>query len=107
MPTVRAVEPFAYPVEGGHLVSVTAGELFDSSDPCVKKRPSLFEPVEVTVASRKAATATAVVTETASASPGEHRARTHTPPKTAAIKTAAPKPEPVKPSTTVAKDTTK
>lgn len=75
MPTVRAKEPFAFPGGDGYLQNVAAGSLFDSEDPCVKKRPHLFEAVEVAAARRSAAT------ETASASPGESRFRGKTRPK--------------------------
>lgn len=71
MPTVRAKEPFSYDADG-YSHNVGAGQLFDSEDPCVKKRAHLFEPVEVAVA--RAARAL----ETASAAPGERRSRTTT-----------------------------
>lgn len=70
MSTVRAREPFSFDADG-YSHNVAAGALFDSEDPAVKKRPHLFEPVEVAAARRAAA----VSTETASAAPGERRVR--------------------------------
>lgn len=70
MSTVRAKEPFGYALPSGYLQNVGAGELFDSDDPCVRKRPQFFEPVEA-VTARKAGRAV----ETASAGPGERRTR--------------------------------
>lgn len=68
MAIVRAREPFAYTDNAGTPRIVNTGQLFDSADPCVVKRPNLFEPVEVA-----AARASALSTETATAAPGEAR----------------------------------
>ena len=68
MAIVRAKEPFAYTDAAGLPRVVNPGQLFDSTDPCVVKRPHLFEAVEV-AAARGLATAT----ETATAAPGEAR----------------------------------
>ena len=80
MAIVRAKEPFAYTDTAGVPRVVSPGQLFDSADPCVVKRPGLFETVEV-AAARVAGTAT----ETATAAPGEARSvrprlRKHTEP---------------------------
>lgn len=69
MAIVRAKEPFAYTDAAGIPRVVNPGQLFDRADPCVVKRPHLFEPVEVA-----AARTAAVATETATAAPGETRA---------------------------------
>lgn len=66
MSIVRAMSSFAYTDHHGVPRVVSDGDLFDSGDPCVLKRPKLFAPVE-TVASR--------ATETATAAPGEVRHR--------------------------------
>lgn len=79
MPVVRAKEPFAYTDTNGVPRTVCTGDLFTDSDPCVKKRPHLFEAVEV-AAARGASRAT----ETASAAPGEVRAARSAPRKAAA-----------------------
>jgi hypothetical protein len=68
---VRAKTAFAHPGPDGYPRTVNAGALFDSEDPCVKKYAQLFEPVEVEVSRR----ASARSSETASAAPGERRAR--------------------------------
>lgn len=68
MAIVRATEPFAYTDTAGVPRVVNPGQLFDATDPCVVKRPHLFEPVEVA-----AARAAVVSTETATAAPGEVR----------------------------------
>ncbi|MCH9728387.1 MAG: hypothetical protein K0U84_01665 [Actinomycetia bacterium] len=81
MPVVRAKEPFAYTDTNGVPRTVRTGDLFNDNDPCVRKRPHLFETVEV-AASR--------ATETASAAPGEVRAARSTPRK--AAKAAAKSP---------------
>lgn len=60
---VRAKEAFAYTDHTGTPRVVSPGQLFDSADPCVVKRPNLFESVEVAVTR----------TETATAAPGEVR----------------------------------
>lgn len=70
MAIVRATEPFSYTDDAGVPRIVNPGQLFDAADPCVVKRPNLFESVEVAV-TRNAATAI----ETASAAPGESRTR--------------------------------
>lgn len=67
---VRAKEPFAYTDTAGVPRMVATGQLFAADDPCVRKRPGLFEPVEVAAA--RATTSTA--SETATAAPGEVRA---------------------------------
>lgn len=69
MAIVKATEPFSYVRPDGVLDVVTTERLFDGDDPVVKQRPHLFEPVEV------AAARTSGATETASAAPGEARAR--------------------------------
>lgn len=66
MAIVRAKEPFSYIDGNGVPRVVSPGQLFDDSDPAVAKRGHLFETVEV---------AAARATETASAAPGEVRAR--------------------------------
>ena len=66
MAIVRAVEPFAYTDAAGVPRVVSPGQLFETTDPCVIKRPHLFERVEV---------AAARATETATAAPGETRSR--------------------------------
>lgn len=66
MAIVRAKEPFAYTDSTGVPRIVNPGQLFDANDPCVLKRQSLFEPVEVAVAR---------ASETATAVPGEARSR--------------------------------
>lgn len=70
MSIVRAVEPFAYTDAAGVPRVVKPGDLLDAADPCVVKRPHLFEPVEVA-----AAASSARATETATAAPGETRSR--------------------------------
>lgn len=65
----RAVEAFAFANKGGVPHSVAPGDLMSDEDPNYKGREHLFEPVEV-------ATARQAATETASAAPGERRART-------------------------------
>lgn len=67
MAIVRAKEPFAYTDAAGVPRVVSPGQLFDAADPCVVKRPALFEPVEVAV------TRTTGATETATAAPGDAR----------------------------------
>ena len=67
---VRAKEPFAYTDHSGVPRVVNPGQLFDSTDPCVVKRPHLFEPVDTAVGRTDA-----VVSETATAAPGELRPR--------------------------------
>lgn len=67
MAIVRATEPFSYTDATGVPRIVNTGQLFDSADPCVVKRPNLFERVEV------AAARVAAATETATAAPGEAR----------------------------------
>lgn len=71
---VRAKEPFAYTDGAGVPRMVATGQLFAADDPCVVKRPNLFEPVEV-AAARVTHTSTSTVgaEETASAAPGEVR----------------------------------
>ncbi|WP_293308874.1 hypothetical protein [Mycolicibacterium sp.] len=69
MSIVRAKEPFAFTDSTGTPRVVNPGQLFDSADPCVVKRPNLFEAVEVAAARNTAAT------ETATAAPGEVRQR--------------------------------
>lgn len=70
MGTVRAKEPFSFDANG-YSHNVAAGALYDSDDPCVIKRPHLFEPVEVATARRSASI------ETAMAVPGELRTITN------------------------------
>ncbi|BBU22156.1 hypothetical protein [Mycobacterium xenopi] len=65
MAIVRATKPFTY-WNNGVPRTVRAGDLFDTSDPCVKGRAGLFEPVEV------AAARTASI-EDATAEPGARR----------------------------------
>ena len=77
MAIVRAKEPFSYIDGHGVPRVVSPGQLFDDADPAVAKRGHLFEPVEV---------AAARATETASAAPGEVRARK------SPVKKAAPAP---------------
>lgn len=60
----RAKDAFAYTDDTGVPRVIRAGDLFHGNDPCVTKRPGLFEPAE--------AAATRAV-ETASAAPGELR----------------------------------
>lgn len=67
MAIVRATQPFAFTDTAGVPRVVRAGDLYDETDPNVKGRENLFEPVE-TAASR-----TAAVVETATAAPGEKR----------------------------------
>lgn len=43
---VIAREAFAVGLKGGRVVSVKAGDVFDASDPVVKGREALFEPVD-------------------------------------------------------------
>lgn len=72
MSIVRAKEPFAYTDSTGVPRMVATGQLFAADDPCVRKRPGLFEPVEVAAA--RATTSTVGASETATAAPGEVRA---------------------------------
>lgn len=60
----RAKDAFAYTDDAGVPRVVRAGDLFHGTDPCVAKRPGLFEPAE---------TAATRAVETASAAPGELR----------------------------------
>ncbi|SKI81516.1 Uncharacterised protein [Mycobacteroides abscessus subsp. massiliense] len=66
MAICKAIEPFSYVREDGVLDVVNTERLFDSEDPVVRKRPSLFEAVETVVARTSHS-------ETASAAPGEVR----------------------------------
>jgi hypothetical protein len=80
---VRAKESFAYTDTAGVPRVVTPGQLFDGADPCVVKRPNLFEPVEVAVERRRA------TVEDASAVPGEHRSVSTRKPATKRAEAAA------------------
>jgi len=71
MAIVRAREPFSYIDSTGVPRMIKPDALFDASDPEVVKRAQLFEPVDVAVSR----------TETASAAPGEVRARRSVKPK--------------------------
>jgi len=66
MATLRCKEPFAADVDGIPRV-VPAGTLIDSSDPIVKGRDHLFEPIDVFMSSK------APQVEQATAGPGEKR----------------------------------
>ena len=67
---VRAKEPFSYVDVNGVPVNVSPGDLFDSTNPDVKKRAHLFEAVEVTAERRKRR---ASGVEDATAEPGAKR----------------------------------
>jgi hypothetical protein len=69
MPVLRVVTAFAVLSDPEGRV-YAAGALVDSSDPVVKGREGHFEPVEATIARRRASTV-----ETATAAPGEKRTR--------------------------------
>lgn len=82
----RAKEAFAYTDHNGVPRVVKAGDLFHGNDPCVVKRPSLFEPAEAAVSARS--------TETASAAPGEMRSvRKGAPRKSPGPKMSEPTPD--------------
>jgi hypothetical protein len=66
MAVLRAKEAFAYNDSAGVPRVVRPGDLFDASDPAVKKRGHLFETVEVNVERR-------ATVEAATAAPGERR----------------------------------
>lgn len=87
---VRATEAFTFTSRTTGLPRVvTPGALFDASDPDLKGKEHLFEPVENHVERMQATRARAV--ETASAAPGEKRVRSRS------LK-AVPKVEPKKDS---------
>jgi hypothetical protein len=68
MAVLRCLAPFALTEKSGVERVVSAGDLVDSTDPVVKGREDLFEPVETTVARTKERGV-----EKATASPGEKR----------------------------------
>jgi hypothetical protein len=70
----RAREAFAFTGKNGVPRVITPGSLISADDPDYKGREHFFEPVEV---------AATRATETASASPGERRARSQGKPKEA------------------------
>lgn len=76
MAVLRVVSAFALLSDGRVFA---AGSLVDSNDPAVKGREAHFEAVEATVA-RVHQTSTPLV-ESATAAPGEKRARGHAPVK--------------------------
>lgn len=81
MATLRCREPFAADMDGVQRV-VPAGTLLDSSDPIVKGRENLFEPVDTFMARQSPDV------EQATAAPGEKRSVGRPAKKTAARKAA-------------------
>lgn len=75
----RALAPFAFTSKSGIPRVVAAGDLFSPDDPDFKGKEHLFEPVEAQVdRGRRVRAGDTTATETASAAPGERRARTRT-----------------------------
>lgn len=88
MTVLRAREAFACSDAQGTPRVVRPGDLFDSTDPLVTGRETLFEPVEVATQRSEAVVAGGSGVESATAAPGEKRSvspKVSTPePKTAA-----------------------
>ena len=68
MAVLRCIAPFAYSERNGVQRVLSAGDVVDSTDPAIKGRESMFEPVEVT-----AERVTGIAVEQATSAPGEKR----------------------------------
>ncbi|AMS03166.1 head-tail connector protein [Gordonia phage Herod] len=105
MTVLRAREAFACSDAHGTPRVVRPGDLFDSTDPLVTGRETLFEPVEVATQRSEAVVAGGSSVESATAAPGEKRSvspKVTTPePKTAAA-TPEPKPAATRPTKSAA-----
>ncbi|QNJ58063.1 head-tail connector protein [Gordonia phage Bunnybear] len=99
MTVLRAREAFACSDAQGTPRVVRPGDLFDSTDPLVTGRETLFEPVEVATQRSEAVVAGGSSVESATAAPGEKRS--------VSPKVTTPEPKPATPEPKPAAKATK